>query len=256
MDGKRGLVVGIANDRSYAWHIAESILAQGGECLFTHLPGEKMERRCRKAIEALGVTDPWLASMDAGSDDDLDAVFNRIGDECGSIDFLAHSIAFADKDWLKDGAFTATPRDVYTQAMNISAYTYAAMAHRATPLMTNGGSMVAMSYYGAEKAVPGYNVMGVAKSALESTTRYLAMDLGPKNIRVNTISGGPLRTMSAMAVGGFGDILDWVEHKAPLRRNVTGKDVGDSAVYLLSDLAAGVTGQILYVDCGFSAMGL
>jgi enoyl-[acyl-carrier protein] reductase I len=258
MTGKRGLVVGIANDHSYAYFIAESLVREGAQCLFTHLPGEKMQRRCAKAIDQLGLKDYWLQPLDAGSDEDLDRVFDRIKADVGTIDFLAHSIAFADKDWLKEGAFAGTPRQVFTQAMDISAYTYAAMANRAAPLMSggNGGSMIAMSYYGAEKAVPGYNVMGVAKSALESTTRYLASDLGPKNIRVNTISGGPLRTMSALAVGGFSDILGWVEKKAPLRRNVTGRDVGDTAVYLLSDLASGVTGQTIYVDCGYSIMGL
>jgi enoyl-[acyl-carrier protein] reductase I len=196
--------------------------------------------------------------MDAASDTDLDRVFEKIKADFGTIDFLVHSIAFADKDWLKEGAFTATPRTVFTTAMDISAFTYMAMANRAAPLMTNpgGGSMIAMSYYGAEKAVPGYNVMGVAKAALEATTRYLAMELGQKNIRVNTISGGPLRTMSALAVGGFSQILDWVEKKAPLKRNVTGQDVGDTATYLLSNHSAGVTGQIIYVDCGYSIMGL
>jgi len=256
MNGKRGLVVGIANDHSYAYYIAESLLREGAECLFTHLPGDRMLRRCEKAVNQLGVENPWLESMDAGSDDDLDRVFNRIGDEFGKIDFLVHSIAFADKDWLKEGAFTGTPREVFTQALDISAYTYMAMANRVAPLMQDGGSMVSMSYYGAEKAVPGYNVMGVAKAALESATRYLALELGEKNIRVNSISGGPLRTMSALAVGGFSQILDWVEKKAPLRRNVTGNDVGDTAAYLLSDLASGVTGQVIHVDCGYSTLGL
>lgn len=258
MQGKRGLVVGIANDYSYAYFIAESLLREGATCLFTHLPGEKMQRRCAKAIEQLGLEPDkfWLASMDAGSDDDLDRVFSEIKSEVGSIDFLVHSIAFADKDWLKDGLFTSTPRQVFTQAMDISAYTYMAMANRAAPLMPNGGGMVAMSYYGAEKAVPGYNVMGVAKSALESTTRYLAHDLGQKNIRVNTISGGPLRTMSALAVGGFSEIVGWVEKKAPLRRNVDGRDVGDAATFLLSDMSKGITGQTIYVDCGYSIMGV
>jgi enoyl-[acyl-carrier protein] reductase I len=256
MDGKTGLVVGIANDRSYAWFIAESIIREGGTCLFTHLPGEKMERRARKAIESLGLDDPWLRPMDASSDESMDEAFAAIAEAPGTLDFLVHSIAFADKDWLKEGKFTATPREVFTQAMDISAWTYMAMASRAVPLMNEGGSMVAMSYYGAEKAVPGYNVMGVAKAALEATTRYLAMELGERNIRVNTISGGPLRTMSSMAVGGFSSILDWVEQKAPLKRNVTGRDVGDSAVWLLSDMASGVTGQTIHVDCGYSSMGL
>ena len=261
MSGKRGLVVGIANDHSYAYFIAESLLREGAQCLLTHLPGEKMERRCAKAIEQLypgGAKGQWLESMDAGSDEDLDRVFTKIAADFGTIDFLVHSIAFADKDWLKDGLFTSTPRNVFTQAMDISAYTYMAMANRAAPLMTNpgGGSMIAMSYYGAEKAVPGYNVMGVAKAALEAATRYLSMELGQKNIRVNTISGGPLRTMSALAVGGFSEILAHMEKKAPLRRNVSGANVGDAAAFLLSEHAAGITGQILYVDCGYSTIGL
>jgi len=256
MDGKRGLVVGIANERSYAWFIAQSLIRHGATCLFTHLPGEKMERRCRSAVETLGVKGTWLRPMDASNDGDLDQVFAAIAGEFGSIDFLVHSIAFADKDWLKDGAFTATPRQVFTQALDISAYTYMAMANRAAPLMTGGGSMLAMSYYGAEKAVPGYNVMGVAKAALEAAGRYLAAELGPKGIRVNTISGGPLRTMSAMAVGGFADILGWVEKKAPLRRNIEGSEVGEAAAFLLSHMSSGITGQNLYVDAGYSIMGL
>ena len=258
MDGKRGLVVGIANDRSYAYFIAESLLKHGATCLFTHLPGDKMNRRVEKAIDQLGVPRPWLESMDAGKDDDLDRVFGKIGDDFGSIDFLVHSIAFADRNWLAGDNFTDTPRDVFAQAIDLSAYTYVAMASRAVPLMTpgGGGSMIAMSYYGSVKAVPGYNVMGVAKAALESSTRYLAHELGPKNIRVNTISGGPLRTMSALAVGRFSDLQDWVQRKAPLKRNVTGEEVGETAVYLLSDLASAVTGQTIYVDCGYSAMGV
>jgi enoyl-[acyl-carrier protein] reductase I len=256
MDGKRGLIVGVANDHSYAYYIAEALLRHGAECLFTHLPGDKMERRVRKATTELGLDDPWLEAMDAGSDDDLDRIFAKLKTDVGTIDFLVHSIAFADREWLTDGKFTGTPRQAFTQALDISAYTYMAMADRAAPLMPEGGAMVSMSYYGAEKAIPGYNVMGVAKAALESVTRYLAHELGPKNIRVNTISGGPLRTMSALAVGGFSSILDWVEKKAPLRRNVQGSDVGDTAAYLLSDLAAGVTGQTLHVDCGYSAIGI
>ena len=256
MDGKRGLIVGIANDNSYAYAIAESLLREGAECLFTHLPGDKMKRRVEKCMKQLGVEDGWLQPLDAGSDEELDRVFDQIKSDFGQLDFLVHSIAFADREWLQDGKFVATPREAFTQAIDISAYTYLAMANRAAPLMTDGGAMIAMSYYGAVKAVPGYNVMGVAKAALESSTRYLAHELGPNNIRVNAISGGPFRTLSAMAVGGFSEILDWVEQKAPLRRNVTGKDVGDSAVYLLSDLSSGVTGQIHYVDCGYSTMGL
>ena len=256
MDGKRGLIVGIANDHSYAYYIAESLVREGAECLFTHLPGDRMERRCRKAITQLGIEDPWLRPLDASSDEQLDEVFTAIKDSVGTIDFVVHSIAFADRDWLKEGVFAGTPREVFTQALDISAYTYMAMGNRAAAIMPDGGSMIAMSYYGAEKAVPGYNVMGVAKAALEAATRYLAAELGGQGVRANSISGGPLRTMSALAVGGFSQILDVVEQRSPLRRNVSGKDVGDSAAYLLSDLSAGVTGQVLYVDCGYSAIGL
>jgi enoyl-[acyl-carrier protein] reductase I len=258
MDGKRGLVVGIANDHSYAYYIAEALINHGAECLFTHLPGDKMLRRVGKAIKQLGIDEPWLESMDAGTDEDLDRTFEKVGKDFGQIDFLVHSIAFADREWLKDGAFGGTPRDVFTQALDISAYTYMAMANRAVPLMTaaGGGAMVAMSYHGAQKAIPGYNVMGVAKAALECATRYMAHEFGPSNIRVNTISGGPLRTMSALAVGGFSEILDWMERKSPLRRNVRGGEVGDTAVYLLSDLSSGITGQNVYVDCGYNVIGL
>lgn len=256
MDGKRGLIVGIANDHSYAYFIAQSLLQHGAECLFTHLPGEKMRRRVERAVGELGVKEPWLEALDASSDDDLDRVFAKIGSDFGTIDFLVHSIAYADKTWLKNGSFSETPREAFIQALDISAFTYMAMANRAAPLMPNGGAMVAMSYYGAQKAVPGYNVMGVAKAALESITRYLACDFGPRNIRVNTISGGPLRTMSALAVGRFTEIQDWVAKKAPLQRNVRGSEVGDTAVYLLSDLSSAVTGENLFVDCGYSMVGL
>ncbi len=256
MQGKKGLIVGIANDRSYATYITQSLLKAGAQCYFTHLPGEKMERRIRNALTELGVSNPWLHPMDAGNDADLDATFAALAKDAGQIDFLVHSIAFADKSWLEKGKYASTPRNVFTQAMDISAYTYQAMAVRAAPLMKQGGSMLALSYYGAEKAVPGYNVMGVAKAALEASNRYLAMELGAQNIRCNVISGGPLKTLSAMAVGGFGEIPAWVEQKAPLRRNITGEEVGDTALYLLSDLSRGVTGQCIYVDAGYSIIGL
>ena len=250
------MVVGVANEHSIATAISESLVREGAQCLFTHLPGEKNERRTRKALEAIGLATPWLMPMDAASDEQLDAAFAKIGADFGSIDFLVHCIAYADKDWLKPEKFAGTPRSVFTTACDISAYTYIAMAQRAAPLMPNGGAMVALSYYGSEKAVPGYNVMGVAKAALESSTRYLAMELGAKNIRVNAVSAGPVRTMSAMAVGGFGEILEWVVKKAPLHRNITAAEVGNTSAFLLSPLSSGITGQVIYVDSGFAIMGL
>ncbi len=256
MHGKRGVVVGIANEHSIATGIAQSLIREGAHCLFTHLPGEKNERRTRKAIESLAVANPWLAPMDAGNDAEIDAVFAKIAAEFGSIDFLVHSIAYADKDWLKPDKFAGTPRAVFNTAVDLSAYTFVALANRAAPLMTNGGSMIALSYLGSERAVPGYNTMGVAKAALESSTRYLAMELGAKNIRVNAVSAGPVRTMSAMAVGGFAEILDWVVQKAPLKRNITSTEVGDASAFLLSSLSSGITGQVVYVDSGYSIMGL
>lgn len=258
MDGKVGLIFGVANDRSYAWHIAKEIVAHGGTCGFTSLPGEKNERRTRKAVESLGITDFFLAPCDAGSDEDLDAVFASYAKAHDRLDFVVHSIAFADREWLAEGKFVDTPREAYLAAMDISAFTLAAMARRARPLMASGGggSIIAMSYYGAEKVVSGYNVMGVAKAALECTARYLAGELGGENIRVNSVSGGPLRTLASSAVGGISGILDEAPKRAPLRRNVEGEDVGRTAVYLLSDLASGVTGETVYVDCGLNILGV
>jgi enoyl-[acyl-carrier protein] reductase I len=256
MDGKKGIVFGIANDRSYAWYIAKQLVEQGAECLFTHLPGDKMERRCRLAIKELGIEDPWLVPCDASKDEDLDAVFARIADEFGGIDFIVHSIAFADRTFLEIGNFHTTTRAAWSQALDISAYTLLAMAQRATEVMPEGGSIISMSYYGGEKVIPGYNIMGIAKAALEHTTRYLAAELGEKNIRVNSISGGPLRTLAAMAVGGISDMFDHQARKAPLKRNIEGEEVGNTAVYLLSDLSTGVTGEIIYVDAGFNIVGL
>jgi len=258
MAGKRGLIFGIANDRSYAWHIAKTLLDEGAQCLFQHLPDQtgKFERRVRMAIQELGVTDPWLMPCNASRDEDLDAFFDKVQQDFGTIDFIVHSIAFADRDYLQIGRFHTTPREVWDQALNISAYSLLAMAQRAVELMPHGGAIVAMSYYGGEKVIPGYNVMGVAKAALEHTARYLAHELGDVNIRVNTISGGPLRTLASSAVGGITEMFDIVEHKAALRRNIEGVDVAKTAAYLLSDLASGVTGENIHVDAGFSIVGL
>lgn len=256
LDGKRGVIFGIANDRSYAWFITKQILAAGGQCVFTHLPGEKMQRRCAQAIEELNVQNAWLMPCDVSKDEDFDAVFAKLAADFGEIDFIVHSVAFADRQFLQIGNFHTTTRQAWTQAMDISAYSLLAMAQRAVPVMPKGGSMLAMTYYGGEKVIPGYNIMGVAKAALEHTARYLAADLGPKNIRVNTISGGPLRTLAASAVGGISEMFEHQERKACLKRNITGEEVGNTAVYLISDFASGVTGENIHVDAGFSIIGL
>ncbi|MEQ9617317.1 MAG: enoyl-ACP reductase [Phycisphaerales bacterium] len=255
LDGMNGLIVGVANDRSYATHIARSLHEHGATLAFTHLPGEKNERRTRKAVEGLGLTDPWLRPLDASSDEEIDGVFEAYAKDFPKLDFLVHSIAFADREWLRPGSFTQTPRQAYLSAIDISAYTLIALSRGAAPLMTDGGSILAMSYYGAEKVIPGYNVMGVAKAALECNMRYLASELGAKAIRVNTISGGPLRTLASSAVGGIDSMLDETPKIAPLRRNIEGEDVGNTAVWLCSKLSAGVTGENIYVDAGANIMG-
>ena len=256
LEGKKGLILGVANERSIAWHIARNIAAHGGVCGFSHLPGEKMEKRVRRTLASGGMQDAWLCPCDASDDADLDRLFSAWSESFGSLDFLVHSIAFADREYLKDGMFVETPRDVFAQAMDISAYTLVAVARRARDLMPEGGSIITLSYYGAEKAMPGYNVMGVAKSALESAARYLAADLGPAGIRVNSLSAGPCRTLSAMAVGGLDTILDRVEESAPLRRNIETDEVGKAAVYLLSDLSSGITGETHHVDSGYNAVAI
>lgn len=254
--GKRGLIFGVANDRSYATHIARAILEQGGSCAFGHLPGEKNERRTRKAVESMSA-EPVLLPCDASNDEDIAQAFAMYGERFDRLDFVVHSIAFADREWLRPGMFHETPRESYLSAIDVSAYTLSAFAKHAKPLMAanGGGSLLAMTYYGSEKVVPGYNVMGVAKAALECTARYLAAELGESNIRVNTVSGGPLKTLAASAVGGIDRMLEETPKYAPLRRNVEGADVGGAAAFLLSDLAAGITGENVFVDCGMSTMG-
>lgn len=258
LSGKTVLIVGVANERSYAWFIAKSMAEHGARLAFTHLPGEKNERRTRRAIEALGLGDSWVAPLDASSDAELDGVFDRFGREVGQLDVLVHSIAFADREWLQIGKFASTPRQAYLQAVDISAYTLLAMAQRARPMMAarGGGSIMSMSYYGAEKVIPGYNVMGVAKAALECTSRYLAAELGADKIRVNCISGGYLRTLASSAVGGTDTMAQRSQERSPLGRNVEGGDVGNTAVFLASELSAGITGETLYVDCGVNLIGV
>jgi len=258
LDGKKGLILSIANSHSIAWHIANNCVKHGATIGIGHLPGEKMERRVKKAMDEGGYADSWMYPCDVASDQSIDAFFAAAKEKFGQIDFLVHSLAFANKDYLdvKEGVFTSTPREVFTQACDISAYSLIALTRAAQPLMENGGSVIALSYLGSEKVIPGYNVMGVAKAALESTARYLAYDLGRKKIRVNTISAGPIKTLSAMAVGGIDEMFAHMERKAPLHRNVEGDEVGRTAVYLLSELSDGVTGENIYVDCGFNVVGL
>jgi len=261
LDGKKGLILNVANDRSIAWHIGHNAIQHGATCGFGYLvmgDADKSLRRAKKSIDELGISDPFLHTCDVGSDESISAFFDAAQKRFGTIDFLVHSLAFANKDYLKkeQGVFTQTPREVYTQACDISAYSLIALTRAALPLMPNGGSVVAMSYYGAEKVIPGYNVMGVAKAALESTARYLAFDLGEKKIRVNCVSAGPIRTLAAMGVGGIDEMLEYTPKKAPLKRNIDADEVGKTAVYLLSDLSSGVTGETLYVDAGFNNVGL
>lgn len=270
MSGKRGLVVGIANERSYAYYITKQLLEQGAECLFTYMPIGKMEHRVGKAVQGLGVENPWLEAMDAGSDEDLERVFSKIKADFGTIDFVVHAVAFANKDYLKPDMFHKTPRGVFVNAMDISAYTQLGFASQVMKheLMPEGGSMLNLSYFGGEKVTPGYNVMGVAKACLEHTTRYLAYELGDKkdkdgndcdkgrNIRVNCISAGPFKTLAGAGVGGMDEMIAHQERKASMKRANTGEEVGNTAVYLLSDLSSGVTGETIHVDCGFSIVGL
>lgn len=256
LQGKTGLVLNIANDRSIAWHIANNCVKQGATVGCGYLPIEKMERRARKAMEEGGFGDAWLYPCDVGSDESIEAFFSAAKAKFGKIDFLVHCLAFANKEYLAVGKFLSTPREVFKQAHDISAYSLIALTRAAVPLMPDGGSVIALTYLGSEKAVPGYNVMGVAKAALESTSRYLAFELGPQKIRVNTISAGPVRTLSAMAVGGIDEMFAHQERKSPLKRNIDGDEVGKTAVYLLSDLSSAVTGENIYVDAGFNIVGL
>jgi enoyl-[acyl-carrier protein] reductase I len=258
LEGKKGLVFGVANERSYAWHIAKALLDHGAYCAFACLPGDKNEARANLAVDALEPEfDTWIEPCDASRDSDLDAIFGAYEKDHDRLDFVVHSIAFANREWLSPGTFVETPREEFKLAVDISAYTFVGMGRRARPLMkeSGGGSLVAMSYYGSEKVVPGYNVMGVAKAALECSARYMAADLGGDGIRVNTISGGPLRTLAASAIKGFRTMLTHAEKRSPLGRNVDGIDVGGAAVYLVSDLSAGITGENVYVDCGINIVG-
>lgn len=253
LDGKKGLIFGVANEWSIASHVAAECHAQGATLGFPHLPGEKMERRVRRTLAAL--PDPWLLPCDASKDADLDTAFAAAKERLGSLDFVVHSIAFANRDDLQPGAFVNTSREGWQLALDVSAYSLVAIAARAQALMTAGGSIVAMTYLGGVRVVPGYNVMGVAKAALECSARYLASDLGPRQIRVNCVSAGPLKTLSSSAVGGIDGMLRAFAEKAPLRRKLEAEEVAKTTVFLLSDLATGITGETLYVDAGYHMLG-
>lgn len=252
MAGKRGLIMGVANDRSIAWGIAKAVSDQGAELAFT-FQGDALEKRVRPLAESVG--SKLVLPCDVTDDAALDEVFKTIEKEWGKIDFVVHAIAFSDKNEL-DGLYVNTTRANFQRTMDISIYSFTAVCQRAMPLMTEGGSLLTLSYYGAERVMPHYNVMGVAKAGLEASVRYLAADLGPQNIRVNAISAGPIKTLAASGIGDFRFILKWNELNAPLRRNVTIEDVGSSGLFLLSDLGSGVTGEIMHVDAGYNIIGM
>jgi enoyl-[acyl-carrier protein] reductase I len=252
MKGKRGLIMGVANDRSISWGIAKACADAGAELAFTY-QGEALERRVKPLAESVGSS--MLMECDVTNDASVDAAFDRIKDEWGSIDFVVHGIAFSDKNEL-DGLYLDTTRGNFLKTMDISVYSFTSVAQRAVPLMNEGGSLLTLSYYGAEQVMPHYNVMGVAKAALEASVRYLAADLGRNDIRVNAISAGPIKTLAASGIGDFRFILKWNELNAPLKRNVTTGDVGKSGLYLLSDLGSGVTGEVLHVDSGYHTVGM
>ena len=252
LKGKRGLVMGVANNRSIAWGIARAAHLAGAELAFTY-QGEALEKRVRPLAKELGAT--VVGHCDVTDAASLDAVFAEVERLWGSIDFVVHCIAFADKDELT-GRYVDTSEANFSKSLLISCYSFTAVAQRAEKIMPNGGAMLTLTYYGAEKWMPHYNVMGVAKAALEASVRYLAADLGEKNIRVNAISAGPIKTLAASGIGDFRYILRWNELNAPLRRTVTIEEVGESAVFMLSPAARGVTGEVLHVDAGYHVVGM
>ncbi len=252
MQGKRGLIMGVANNRSIAWAIAQAVAAQGAEIAFTY-QGEQLEKRVRPLAASVG--SDLVIPCDVTSDAAMDEAFAAIAAKWGKIDFLVHAIGFADKNFLR-GRFLDTPRQVFLQALDISCYSFAAVGRRAADLMPDGGSLLTLTYLGAERVMPHYNVMGVAKAALEASVRYMAADLGGQRIRVNGISAGPIKTLAASGIGDFHYILKWNKYNAPLERNVELEEVGGSGLYLLSDLSKAVTGEIHHVDCGYHVVGM
>jgi len=247
LEGKKGLILGLANDKSIAWGVAQACRREGAELGFNYL-GEQLEKRVRPLAEKVDAT--LIESLDVSDDAQLDTFFTKVKEQWGQIDFIVHSIAFANKDALRN-PFSHSTRADFQLALDISAYSFIACAQRAAPLMKEGGSMITMTYLGAERAVPGYGMMGVAKAALEASTRYLAQDLGTQGIRVNALSAGPIRTLAASAVGDFRKLMEKSARGSMLGRNVSQVEVGNTTAYLLSDLASGVSGEVHYVDAGF-----
>ncbi len=252
MVGRRGLVMGVANDRSIAWGIARAAADQGAELAFTY-QGEALRKRVAPLAEK--AKSGILLQCDVSDDDSIARTFETVRREWGNLDFLVHAIAYSDKEELK-GAYISTSRDNFLRTLDISCYSFTSVARHAAELMGSGGSMLTLSYYGAERVMPHYNVMGVAKAALEASVRYLAVDLGGRGIRVNGLSAGPMKTLAASGIGDFRYILKWNQYNSPLRRNVSLEDVGGAAVYLLSDLSSGVSGEIHHVDCGYNIVGM
>jgi enoyl-[acyl-carrier protein] reductase I len=252
MHGKRGLIMGLANDRSLAWGISKALAEHGAELAFSY-QGEALEKRVRPLAQQLGAD--FLIECDVADMADVDRAFDTLKARWETIDFLVHAIGFSDKNELR-GKFVDTSLENFLLTMNISAYSFVAVTRRARAMMREGGSILTLSYYGAEKVIPHYNVMGVAKAALETSVKYLAMDLGPEGIRVNAVSAGPIKTLASSGIGDFRYIMKWNEYNSPLRRNVTIEDVGGAALYLLSDLASGVTGEIHHVDAGYNVVGM
>ncbi len=252
LEQKKGLVVGVANTHSIAWSIAQQAREQGAELAFTYL-NEALEKRVRPLAEQ--VDSSLVLPCDVNQDDQVEAVFKTIKDQWGQLDFLVHAVAFAERQDLK-GRFADTSRAGFRTALEVSAYSLVALARQAAPLMVEGGSIITLTYYGSQKVIPNYNVMGVAKAALEASVRYLSADLGPDNIRVNALSAGPVKTLSAKGISGFNDMLNHAASQAPLQRNVDPAEVGKTAVFLLSELSSGITGETLYVDAGYNVKGM
>ena len=252
LSGKRGVIMGAANNRSIAWGIAKKAADEGAELAFT-FQGDQLEKRVRPLAESIGSN--IILPCDVTDASSIEEVFSELEKKWGKLDFLVHAIAYSDKDEL-NGRYVDTTADNFSRSMNISCYSFTAIAQRAEKMMASGGSMITLSYYGAEKVIPHYNVMGVAKAALEASVKYLAYDLGPKNIRVNSISAGPIKTLAASGIGDFRDILKWNELNSPMGRNVSIEEVGSAGVYFISDLSSGVTGENHHVDAGYHVMGM